>query len=264
MITLKALTYWPTGGILAAPTTSLPESLGGQRNWDYRFCWLRDAAFTLAALMRGGYFDEASAWQTWLLRAVAGSPDQAQVLYGIAGERQLPELELPWLAGYEQSKPVRIGNAASEQLQIDVYGEISAAMYHARKGGLAINAASAALELALLDHLEKNWRDPDEGIWEVRGPRLPFTHSKVMAWVAFDRAIRSCEECRMDGPVDRWRAIRDEIHEDVCSKGFDAVLNSFVQSYGSKALDASLLLIIKARFLPASDSRACNRHGPGY
>ena len=255
LITLKALTYWHTGGILAAPTTSLPENLGGQRNWDYRFCWLRDATFTMSTLMRAGYFEEASDWQNWLLRAVAGSPDQAQVLYGIAGERQLPELELPWLAGYEGSKPVRIGNAAAEQLQIDVYGEISGAMHNARKGKLPANRPSADLESALLDHLEKIWREPDEGIWEVRGPRLPFTHSKVMAWVAFDRAVQSCEQFGMAGPVDRWRAVRDEIHEDVSRNAFDPAMNSFVQSYGSKNLDANLLMIAKSRFLAASDPR---------
>jgi GH15 family glucan-1,4-alpha-glucosidase len=255
LITLKALTYWHTGGILAAPTTSLPESLGGQRNWDYRFCWLRDATFTMSTLMRAGYFEEASDWQNWLLRAVAGSPKQAQVVYGIAGERQLPELELPWLAGYEGSKPVRIGNAAAEQLQIDVYGEISGAMHNARKGKLPKNEPSVDLESALLDHLEQIWREPDEGIWEVRGPRLPFTHSKVMAWVAFDRAVQSAEQFGMAGPVDRWRAIRDEIHEDVCRNAFDPAMNSFVQSYGSKNLDANLLMIAKSRFLAAPDPR---------
>jgi GH15 family glucan-1,4-alpha-glucosidase len=255
LITLKALTYWHTGGILAAPTTSLPEKIAGPRNWDYRFCWLRDASFTLGVLMRAGYFEEAAAWQDWLLRAVAGSPEQAQVLYGIAGERRLPELELPWLSGYEGSKPVRIGNAASEQLQIDVYGEISAAMYNARKGKLPQNEPSAELECALLDHLEKIWREPDEGIWEVRSARLPFTHSKVMAWVAFDRAIKSSEEFGMHGSVDQWRAVRDQIHEDVCRNGFDSAMNSFVQSYGSKNLDANLLMIVKSRFLPASDPR---------
>jgi GH15 family glucan-1,4-alpha-glucosidase len=255
LITLKALTYLPTGGILAAATTSLPEKLGGERNWDYRFCWLRDASFTLGALMRAGYFDEAAAWQNWLLRAVAGSPDQAQVVYSIAGERRLTEMELPWLSGYEKSKPVRIGNAASEQLQLDIYGEISAVMHNARKGKLPRNDASVALEWTLLEHLEKIWRGPDHGIWETRGAPEHFTHSKVMAWLAFDRAVKSCEQFGLDGPVDRWRTVRDEIHKDVCSKGFDPALNSFVQSYGGKNLDASLLMIAKTGFLPVSDPR---------
>ena len=255
LITLKALTYWPTGGLLAAPTTSLPEKLGGKRNWDYRFCWLRDAAFTLGAMMRAGYFEEASAWQSWLLRAVAGSPDQTQVLYGIAGERQLPEIELDWLPGYAQSKPVRIGNAASEQLQLDVYGEISAVMHFARRGGLPDGKSTADLETALLEHLEKIWREPDQGIWEVRGPRRHFTHSKVMAWLAFDRAVKSCEQFGLKGPVDRWRAIREEIREDVCRNGFNSEIGSFIQSYGSKNLDASLLMILKTSFLPVTDRK---------
>ena len=255
LITLKALTYWPTGGILAAPTTSLPECLGGTRNWDYRFCWLRDASFTLWALMRAGYFEEASDWQNWLLRAVAGSAQQTQIMYGLAGERQLPEWKLDWLPGYEGSRPVRIGNAASEQLQFDLYGEIASTLRHAREGKLPKNEAGIDLERELLGHLEKIWRDPDEGIWEVRGPRRQFTHSKVMAWVAFDRAIKSWDELGLDGPVERWRIVRQEIHDDVCKNGFDPELGSFVQSYGSKDLDASLLMIAKTHFLPASDAR---------
>jgi GH15 family glucan-1,4-alpha-glucosidase len=255
LITLKALTYWPTGGIIAAPTTSLPEKLGGKRNWDYRFCWLRDATFTLRALMRAGYSDEAAAWQNWFVRAVAGSPDQAQVIYGAAGERLLPEIELNWLPGYEGSKPVRIGNAASEQLQLDVFGEVLGALYRAREAHLPSNEPSSELEIALLAHLEKIWREPDEGIWEVRGQRQHFTHSKVMAWLAFDRAIKSCEEFGLEGPVDQWRSVRKEIHDDVCLRGFDSYLNSFVQHYGAKNADANLLMIAKVGFLPASDPR---------
>jgi GH15 family glucan-1,4-alpha-glucosidase len=255
LITLKALTYGPTGGILAAPTTSLPERLGGERNWDYRFCWLRDASFSLWALMKAGYFDEASAWQDWLLRAVAGSPEQVQILYGLGGERLLPERELNWLPGYEGSKPVRIGNAASEQLQLDLYGELAGALHQARKGRLPRNQPGIELERELLEHLEKIWREPDEGIWEVRRSRRHFTHSKVMAWVAFDRAIKSWEQFGLKGPVERWRAVRQEIHDDVCHSGFDSNLGSFVQCYGSKDLDASLLMIAKTGFLPASDAR---------
>jgi GH15 family glucan-1,4-alpha-glucosidase len=255
LITLKALTYWPTGGILAAPTTSLPERLGGERNWDYRFCWLRDASFSLWALMNAGYFDEASAWQDWLLRAVAGSPEQVQILYSLAGERLLPERELNWLPGYEGSKPVRIGNAASEQLQLDLYGELADALHQAREGGLPKNQPGVELERELLEHLEKIWREPDDGIWEVRRSRRQFTHSKVMAWVAFDRAIKSWEQFALKGPVERWRTVRQEIHDDVCHSGFDSDLGSFVQSYGSKDLDASLLMIAKTGFLPASDAR---------
>jgi GH15 family glucan-1,4-alpha-glucosidase len=255
LITLKALTYWPTGGILAAPTTSLPERIGGVRNWDYRFCWLRDASLTLWALLNAGYHEEASDWQDWLLRAVAGSPEQVQTLYGLAGERELPERELNWLPGYEGSRPVRIGNAASQQLQLDIYGEIAGALHHARAGRLPRNEPGMELERELLEYLEKIWREPDEGIWEIRGPRRQFTHSKVMAWVAFDRAIKSCEQFGLNGPVDRWRAVRQEIHDDVCHNGFDSGLGTFVQSYGSKELDASLLMIAKAGFLPPSDAR---------
>ncbi|MFY9527725.1 MAG: glycoside hydrolase family 15 protein [Candidatus Acidiferrales bacterium] len=255
LITLKALTYWPTGGILAAPTTSLPEKPGGKRNWDYRFCWLRDATFTLLVLMNAGYLDEASDWQTWLLRAVAGSPEQVQTLYGLSGERQFPERELGWLPGYEGSRPVRVGNAASEQLQLDIYGEIAGVLHHAREAQLPRSGPGIELEWKLLEHLEKIWREPDEGIWEVRGPKRQFTHSKVMAWVAFDRAVRSCEQFGLKGPVDRWRVVRQEIHDDVCRHGFDPDLGSFVQFYGSKELDASLLAIAKIGFLPPSDPR---------
>lgn len=255
LITLKALTYAPTGGLLAAATTSLPEQLGGQRNWDYRFCWLRDATFSLFALMQTGYYEEAADWQKWLLRAVAGSPDQVQIVYGLAGERQLTEMELPWLPGYTNSRPVRIGNAASEQLQLDIYGEISAALHQARKGNLPRNEQEVELQWKLMEHLEKIWREPDEGIWEVRGPRRHFTHSKVMAWLAFDRAVQSCEQFGLEGPVDRWRAVCQEIHEDVCREAYDPEMGSFVQYYGAKELDASLLFLAKSHFLPADDPR---------
>jgi len=255
LITLKALTYWPTGGITAAATTSLPECLGGVRNWDYRYCWLRDASFTLRSLLRYGYYEEAGQWQDWLVRAVAGSAEQAQIMYGLAGERLLMEWELPWLPGYEGAKPVRVGNAASEQFQLDVYGELAGALHHAREGNLPRNDAGIDLEWELLAHLEKVWREPDEGIWEVRGGRQQFTHSKVMAWAAFNFAIKSCEQFGLKGPVDRWRAIRQEIHEDVCAKGFNTRIGSFVQTYGGENLDASLLRIAKVRFLPASDPR---------
>jgi GH15 family glucan-1,4-alpha-glucosidase len=255
LIVLKGLIYEPTGGIVAAPTTSLPEWIGGVRNWDYRYCWLRDATLTLLALLHADYEDEAKAWRTWLVRAVAGDPADIQVMYGVAGERRLTELELPWLAGYEGSSPVRIGNAASEQLQIDVFGEVMDALYQARAHGLNFARNPWELQKVLLQHLEQIWEEPDEGIWEIRGEPRQFVHSKVMAWVAFDRAVRSVEEQDVEGPVDRWRALRDEIHASVCEHGFDEELGSFVQSYGSKELDASLLLIPLVGFLPASDRR---------
>jgi len=258
LITLKALTYQPTGGIVAAVTTSLPEQLGGTRNWDYRYCWLRDATFTLLALMNAGYFEEAQAWRSWLLRAVAGAPSQVQIMYGLNGERRLNEWEAGWLKGYEDSRPVRVGNAACRQLQLDVYGEVLDALFHARAGKLKADAAGWRLQRSLLEHLEQIWIDPDEGIWEVRGGRRQFTTSKVMAWVAFDRAIRSVEMFGMDGPIDRWRALRREIHEDVCRRGFDREVGAFVQSYGSKELDASVLLIPLVGFLPPQDPRVRN------
>jgi GH15 family glucan-1,4-alpha-glucosidase len=255
LITLKALTYAPTGGIVAAPTTSLPEQLGGPRNWDYRFCWLRDATLTLLALMNTGYYDEARAWRDWLLRAAAGSPAQIQIMYGVAGERWLPEREVPWLGGYENSKPVRIGNAAADQLQLDVFGEVMDAFHHARLGGLQDLTAAWEFQRALLAHLETEWRAPDEGIWEVRGGRRHFTYSKVMAWVAFDRAIKAVEAFGLDGPVDRWRRIGAEIHEEVCRRAFNTKLGSFAQAYDGDLLDASTLLIPQVGFLPPDDAR---------
>lgn len=255
LITLKALSFEPSGGIVAAATTSLPECSGGVRNWDYRFCWLRDATLTLAALMNAGYYDEARAWRRWLERAAAGSPAQMQTVYGVAGERLLPEVELDWLAGYRSARPVRVGNDAAGQLQIDVYGELISAMYQARVGGIEPDGVGWNMQRAMLDYLERIWREPDEGIWEVRGGRRHFTHSKIMAWVAFDAAIKAVEQFHLEGPVERWRRLRRQIHDDVCRNGFDSRRNAFVQSYGSSELDASLLLVPLEGFLPADDPR---------
>ncbi|MBY8887489.1 glycoside hydrolase family 15 protein [Streptomyces sp. PTM05] len=256
LITLKALTYAPTGGIVAAATTSLPEEIGGVRNWDYRFCWLRDSTLTLGALVESGYLKEAAAWRDWLLRAVAGDPADLQIMYGIAGERRLPESEVPWLSGYEGSAPVRIGNAAVNQLQLDVYGEVMDSLHLASTAGLPHKKHAWNLQRSLMDFLESNWRDPDEGLWEIRGPRQHFTHSKVMAWVAADRAVRTVEAFpELRGDVDRWRAMRDEVHREVCEKGYDPERNTFTQSYGSTELDAATLLIPQVGFLPASDPR---------
>jgi len=257
LVTLKALTFAPTGGMVAAPTTSLPEKIGGERNWDYRFCWLRDATLTLLALMNAGYYEEAQSWRDWLLRAVAGLPDQLQVVYGVRGERRLTEWLVPWLDGYEKSQPVRIGNAAHDQFQLDVYGEVMDAAHQARQGGLGIREAGWDVQREILAHVEKVWREPDEGIWEVRSTREQFTYSKAMAWVAFDRAIKSAETWNLPAPLGRWREIRKEIHEDVCARGFDPELNSFVRAYGTQELDASLLLLPAIGFLPGDDPRIC-------
>ncbi len=255
LITLKALTYAPTGGIAAAATTSLPEELGGVRNWDYRYCWLRDSTLTLGSLLSTGFLDEARAWREWLLRAVAGDPENLQIMYGIAGERELGETELDWLPGYENSRPVRVGNGAAGQLQLDVYGEVTEALHLGHMTGLARSDYASLLQLKLIRYLETHWDQPDEGIWEVRGPRRHFVHSKVMAWVAVDRTIKLIESGDADGPLERWRELRDEIHQDVCEKGYDKERNTFTQSYGSKELDASLLLIPQMGFLPPDDKR---------
>ena len=260
LIVLKGLTYAPTGGLVAALTTSLPERIGGVRNWDYRYCWLRDAALILLVLMRAGYRDEAEAWRQWLLRAIAGSAAQMQTIYGVRGERRLDEYEIPWLSGYEDSRPVRIGNAASNQFQLDVYGEVLAAMWEADRAGIKMTEPDWALMVQLMKFLESHWQKPDEGIWEVRGGRQHFTHSKMMAWLAFDRAIKLVEECGCAASENyaRWHKIRDRIHAEVCERGYNAKKKAFTQVYGSDALDASLLTMPLAGFLPASDERVRN------
>src|SRR5204863_8006002 len=257
LVILKGLTYAPTGGIVAVATTSLPEKIGGVRNWDYRYCWLRDATFTLFALTRAGFVEEACAWRGWLLRAIAGSPSQMQILYGTRGERRLPEFEIEWLAGYENSRPVRIGNAASNQFQLDVYGEVMSSMYHAQQAGIEIEETDWAMQKALMKFLESHWQKPDEGIWEVRGGPKHFTHSKMMAWLAFRRAVQLVEEhgCPAEDRLGRWRAARDEIHREVCERGYSAKKNSFTQFYGSDALDSSLLMMPLMGFLPLEDKR---------
>lgn len=260
LITLKGLTYAPTGGIVAAATTSLPEEIGGVRNWDYRYCWLRDATYTLYALMTSGYLDESRAWRLWLLRAIAGSASQMQIMYGVQGERRLNEEEIPWLAGYENSKPVRIGNAASNQFQLDVYGEVLASMYAAHLSGIETNETEWNLQIELMKFLETKWTDPDEGIWEVRGGAQHFTHSKMMAWLAFDRAVRMTDHCSCEAEehVERWREVRDEIHRQVCERGYNARKKAFTQFYGSDELDASLLTMPLTGFLPIDDERVVN------
>ena len=255
LITLKALTYRPTGGIVAAPTTSLPEELGGTRNWDYRYCWLRDSTFTLYALLSSGYREEAESWHAWLLRAAAGAPSELQIMYSIMGGRRLTEIELDWLPGFCDSRPVRIGNGAYSQLQLDIFGELFDTFHTARRYGIDGNGEAWSLQKVLLQYLEKIWPAPDEGIWEIRGEPQHFVHSKVMAWVAFDRAIKSAEEFKLDGPVEDWRILRDRIHEDVCAKGFSAELGSFTQFYGGRTLDAALLILVHVGFLPPEDPR---------
>ncbi len=255
IITLKALTYEPTGGIVAAPTTSLPEQIGGKRNWDYRYCWLRDATLTLLTAMHAGYYEEAQSWREWLLRAVAGSPDQLQIMYGIGGERRLNEWVADWLPGYENSAPVRIGNAAHTQLQLDVFGETMDVHYQARRGGLSIHQSGWDLQLKFLEHLKTIWHEPDHGIWEMRGATQHFVYSKVMAWVAFDRGIKSIETFGLDGPMDEWVKLRDEICDEVCDRGFNKKLGTFVQAYDSNQLDANLLMLPCVGFLPVSDPR---------